>query len=949
MFLGDEAPRRAPFLTLFDRACGHLLLAIVVLFVAAGSASAAVNGQPSVAFYYGNDVPVRMLDQFDWAVVEADHLEDGQLDKLEQYGTQAFAYVSLGEAEHWRAGADIPSDALKARNENWNSQAADLTRKEWGDYIVDQRIRPLWQAGYRALFLDTLDSYRLFASDDASVSAQQEALVALIRRIRNEFPGIKLLLNRGFEILPQVQGDIVGVAAESLYKSWDSRTQSYRDVKSPDSEYVLNQLRKVRDNYGLPAIAIDYVDPAERDVARDNAQRIADDGLVPWVTNGALNQVGVGSIEPMPRKVLVLYDNRATAYGDFGYSSAHLYAAMPLEYLGYGAVYKDVREPLPSSPLVGRYAGVVTWFQQSIADGGTYRHWLRRQLEDGVKVAMLGDPGVSISGDIAELMGLQPFVQTEARGAHVKTSDSLLGFEGMPQQVSRAQTGFKLTKNTQTRSHLELADGSGQTFSTVVSGGWGGIALAPWVVQEGIGERLRWILDPFEFFTRTLDLPAMPVPDATTENGSRYWMTEVDGDGSANQTAFPGSPFTGEVLLREIFGRYKVPMSISVIEGEVAPDGLYPDLSDRLEAISRKIFRLPWVEIASHTYSHPFEWLSLKEGEFTGSGKTAAGYGYNLSIEGYRYSLDKEVAGSTQYINENLAPAGKRVKAIFWSGDALPPQKALKIADEVGLANLNGGNTHATDDDSSLTNVAPLLRPLGDYLQVYSPQTNENIYTNFMTEPRWGFRRVIETYKITDSPRRLKPIDIYFHFYSAGQPASLNALKDVFRYVQAQQTLPIFASTYSAIAKNWYNAGVARDLDGSWQITGATQMRTLRLPATMGWPDIRRSNGVAGVRDLPQGRYVALSGAPRVRLAMDGSPPGVPYVRRSNGRVTNWQTDGAQTRLEMKAEYVPLEIELAGVSGCNIHASGATRRGGEDTLTLRFNRSTSGPVRIDCG
>lgn len=912
-------------------------------------AVAGTGDQPSVAVYYGNDVPVEMLNQFDWAVVEAAHVSDEQFEALQKYGTTAFAYVSVGEAEHWRGADAAPKQALKARNENWNSQAADLGHSEWGDYIVNERIRPLWQAGYRALFLDTLDSYRLFAKDDASAAEQQKALVALIKRIRSEFPGVKLLLNRGFEILDQVQGEIVGVAAESLYKSWDARTQSYRDVKPDDTQYVLDKLTQVRDTYDLPAIAIDYVAPADRDEARATAQRIADAGIVPWVSNGALNQVGVGSIEPMPRKVLVLYDNRATEYGDFGYSSAHLYAAMPLEYLGYGAVYQDVRQPLPSSSLVGRYAGVVTWFQQPIADGGTYHDWLRRQLEDGVRVAMLGDPGVDISGDIADLMHLQQFSQTQTRGAHVKNSDNFVGFEGLPRQNAQAQSGFKLTAGSNTQSHLELKDDQGDTFSTVVSGSWGGIALAPWVVQEGIEERLRWILDPFEFFTHALDLPPMPVPDATTENGSRYWMTQVDGDGFANRAAFPGTPFTGEVLLDEIFGRYRIPTTVSVIEGEVGPDGLYPDLSGRLEAIAQKIFRLPWVEIASHTYSHPFEWLSLNEGELTGSGKTAAGYNYNLPIVGYKYSLDKEIAGSTQYINDTLAPAGKRVKLVLWSGDALPPEKALSIAAKGGLENLNGGNTHATNDNSSLTNVAPSVRPLGDNIQVYSPQTNENVYTNLMTAPLWGFRRVIETYKLTNSPRRLKPIDIYFHFYSAGQPASLNALKDVFRYAQRQETLPLFASTYSRVVKNWYTLGVARRLDGGWQITGAENMRTLRLPASLGWPDMSRSDGVAGVRDIKQGRYVALSGQPRVILRTQSRPTAGPFIRRANGRIMNWSRDSQRTSFSLQSNVVPLEIELGGISGCRVNAPGARRQPSGDALTLRYSGSESGAIRIDCG
>lgn len=442
----------------------------------------------------------------------------------------------------------------------------------------------------------------------------------------------------------------------------------------------------------------------------------------------------------------------------------------------------------------------------------------------------------------------------------------------------------------------------------------------------------------------------MPVPDWTTENGARYWMNEIDGDAFVSRANFPGSPFNAEVMLDEILRSHKVPTTVSIIQGELGPDGLYPELTDRVEPIAREIFRLPWVEIGTHTFSHPFDWLSLSEGDLAGQGHTAAGFAFNLPIEGYRFSLEKEVAGSTRYINENLAPPGKKVQAVLWSGDSLPPEKGLAIADRLGIANINGGNTSVTQDNPSLTDVTAMLRPVGDRLQVYSPQINENVYTNDMTGPLWGFRRVIETYKITDKPRRLKPIDIYYHFYSAASPASLNALKEVYAYAGRQETLPVYASTYSRIARNWYDVGVARTLDGGWQITGATQMRTLRLPESLGWPDLQGSNGVVGVRDMEQGRYVALSGAPHVTLQLrNGKRGDRPYVARSNGRVTHWNAGDGAIELEMQSAVVPLKIELGGTAGCDVTAPQARRSASGDAVTLSYSGTDSGRVRIACG
>lgn len=56
---------------------------------------------PRTAFFYGAQVPVTALAQFDRVVVEADQIQD--LRPLRAAGADIFAYVSVGEAEGWRA------------------------------------------------------------------------------------------------------------------------------------------------------------------------------------------------------------------------------------------------------------------------------------------------------------------------------------------------------------------------------------------------------------------------------------------------------------------------------------------------------------------------------------------------------------------------------------------------------------------------------------------------------------------------------------------------------------------------------------------------------------------------------------------------------------------------------------------------------------------------------
>ena len=81
----------------------------------------------------------------------------------------------------------------------------------------------------------------------------------------------------------------------------------------------------------------------------------------------------------------------------------------------------------------------------------------------------------------------------------------------------------------------------------------------------------------------------------------------------------------------------KIPTTLSAIEGEVSPDGLYPDKSAALEKLYQQSFALPWVEIASHSYSHPFSWVKAENAENS--------EGYHLPLKGYQYSAEREIQG----------------------------------------------------------------------------------------------------------------------------------------------------------------------------------------------------------------------------------------------------------------------------------------------------------------
>jgi hypothetical protein len=419
-------------------------------------------------------------------------------------------------------------------------------------------------------------------------------------------------------------------------------------------------------------------------------------------------------------------------------------------------------------------------------------------------------------------------------------------------------------------------------------------------------------------------------------------LVHMDGDGFPSRAELPGAPLAAEMALREVLERYRVPTTVSVIQGEIAPDGLYPKLSPALEAIARRMFALPHVEIASHSYSHPFAW---RMAENVGTAEE----GYSLAVPGYTFDIAIEIDGSLEYVNRRLAPAGKRARVFLWTGDCDPDEAAVARAYAAGVLNMNGGDTLMTKTDPSLALVAPLGVPKGRWFQVYAPNQNENVYTNGWTGPFYGYQRAIETFALTDAPYRLKPIDVYFHTFSAAKRASLSALHRVYQWALAQPVTNVYASEYIAKVLDFNGVVVARALgSGAWLTRGAGDLRTIRVPAASGVPDLAGSAGVAGYARHNDQHYLHLAGGD-ARVVLAARAPALPYVAEANARIAAFErrADGLALTLD---GHVPLTVTFGNAAHCELFAAdqrlvprrtagGLARydlkRDGRQTLTLR--------------
>ncbi len=256
--------------------------------------SLAFAAPDNVAFFYGANAPITQLGTYDWVVVQPGNF--GSPKPLRSKGVEVFAYVSVGELEERQLSEPgVDPSWLMGHNSAWQSRVADLSQPGWRRHLLERSMAPLWSQGYRGFFLDTLDSFQLAVKDEAGRRAQIHGLVDLVRSAHARFPGVKLLFNRGFEILPEVAPLCAGVAAESLFAGWDAANQTYRDVRPNDRAWLLAKLNEVKDRYRLPVVVIDYVPSDRAAQALQAARDIRELGFIPWVANPSLDYLDFGT------------------------------------------------------------------------------------------------------------------------------------------------------------------------------------------------------------------------------------------------------------------------------------------------------------------------------------------------------------------------------------------------------------------------------------------------------------------------------------------------------------------------------------------------------------------------------------------------------------------------------------------------------------------------------
>lgn len=206
------------------------------------------------------------------------------------------AYLSMGEVERQRSYfTDVEKEnILIMENKDWpGSYYVDVRDKRWRKRVIEEIIPKILEKPFNGLFLDTLDNLaELERIDPKKYKGMTAAGVDMVKAIRLHFPNIKIMMNRGYELLPSLANIIDMELAESFYSDYNFDDKSYSLVSNEDYKAQLKILDDAkRRNRELEIYTLDYWYPQDKKIIKKIYKIQRDHGFIPYVSTIDLGKI----------------------------------------------------------------------------------------------------------------------------------------------------------------------------------------------------------------------------------------------------------------------------------------------------------------------------------------------------------------------------------------------------------------------------------------------------------------------------------------------------------------------------------------------------------------------------------------------------------------------------------------------------------------------------------
>lgn len=253
--------------------------------------AAAIN---RYAIYYGCDAPASAFRGFDLVVLDSSYT--GIIHELKKEHKVVLAYLSIGEINRSREYFDYikGKGILLEENPNWaDAYLVDIRKPLWKDYLVETLIPAILDAGFDGIFVDTLDSpIEKERETPKRFKGMKVAAVEIIAAIRKNYPEMKIMINRGFEVASELAPMIDYLLAESICNSYDFGKKKYFTVSPEAYAFEVKRLHGLKKiNPRMLVMTLDYCDENDQARKREIMKIQKKNGFIPYIATLALDKV----------------------------------------------------------------------------------------------------------------------------------------------------------------------------------------------------------------------------------------------------------------------------------------------------------------------------------------------------------------------------------------------------------------------------------------------------------------------------------------------------------------------------------------------------------------------------------------------------------------------------------------------------------------------------------
>lgn len=207
----------------------------------------------------GNNTIGQEMQKMDLVIVEPIEMQQPYIEAAQEKGTLIFGYINAMEADKWNEAfyqqlqeIDFYKDEYgeKMYFAEWDSYLMDMTSAHYQNLLLQEIQKQIVHKGLDGVFLDTVGNIDSFLPPKEQ-GQQNQAMLAFIKKIKQQFNGLSVAQNWGFQTLAEFTAHYID------FIMWENF--SYDVVGEDDwSLDKMNKLKQLREKFGTQVMTIGF-------------------------------------------------------------------------------------------------------------------------------------------------------------------------------------------------------------------------------------------------------------------------------------------------------------------------------------------------------------------------------------------------------------------------------------------------------------------------------------------------------------------------------------------------------------------------------------------------------------------------------------------------------------------------------------------------------------------